>query len=226
MQASKPDSDEAARKALASFSEAYWPPLYTFVRRRGYSPADAQDIVQGFFVHLFEHNTLSRADQEKGRLRTFLLGSLQNFLLKQRERMSAIKRGGNQQLVSFDLHLPETEAAMQATAHLDQVSSYDLAWASTVAKRSWQQLHETLVAEGKAQWFDELKPFVGGVGAVPPNQEEVAARLGIPVATLRTWLSRLRQRYRKLLRAEVASTVSDPADVNGELRYLHRILMA
>jgi RNA polymerase sigma-70 factor (ECF subfamily) len=86
-------------------------------------------------------------------------------------------------------------------------------------------LHETLVAEGKAQWLDELKPFVAGVGAVPPNQEEVAARLGVPVATLRTWLSRLRQRYRELLRAEVANTVSDPADVNEELRYLHRVLM-
>ncbi len=159
-------------------------------------------------------------------MRTFLLGSLQNFLLKQRERMSAIKRGGNQQLVSFDLHLPETEAAMQATAHLNEVSCYDLSWASTIAKRSWQQLHETLVAEGGAQWLDELKPFVAGVGAAPPNQEEVAARLGVPVATLRTWLSRLRQRYRELLRAEVANTVSNPADVNGELRYLHRILMA
>jgi hypothetical protein len=76
----------------------------------------------------------------------FTLGSLQNFLLKQRERMNAIKRGGDQQLVSFDLHLPETEAAMHATAHLDQVSCYDLTWASTIAKRSWQQLHETLVA--------------------------------------------------------------------------------
>ena len=224
LQAGQSEADEAARKALATFSETYWPPLYTFVRRRGYSPADAQDIVQGFFVHLFEHNTLTRADQKKGRLRTFLLGSLQNFLLKQRERMSAIKRGGNQQLVSFDLHLPETEAAMQATAHLDQVSCYDLAWASTVAKRSWQQLRETLVGEGKAQWFDELKPFVAG--AVPPNQKEVAARLGVPVATFRTWLSRLRKRYRELLRAEVASTVSNPADVNEELRYLHRILMA
>src|SRR5258707_5371030 len=90
-------------------------------------------------LSLFEQNTLSRADQEKGRLRTYLLGSLQNFLLKQRERISAIKRGGNQQLVSFDLHLPETEAAMQATAHLDQVSCYDLTWASTIVKRSWQQ---------------------------------------------------------------------------------------
>lgn len=176
MQAGQAEADEAARKALAIFSETYWPPLYTFVRRRGYSPADAQDIVQGFFVHLFEHNTLTRADQKKGRLRTFLLGSLQNFLLKQRERMSAIKRGGNQQLVSFDLHLPETEAAMQATAHLNEVSSYDLAWASTVAKRSWQQLHETLVGEGKARWFDELKPFVAGAGAVPPNQRILHAR--------------------------------------------------
>ena len=88
------ESDESARKALAAFCEAYWPPLYTFLRRRGYSPADAQDLVQGFFEHLLQQNTLSRADQEKGRLRTFLLGSLQNFLLKQRERMSAMKRGG------------------------------------------------------------------------------------------------------------------------------------
>ena len=226
LQAGQADADEAARKALATFSEAYWPPLYTFIRRRGYPPADAQDIVQGFFVHLFEQNTLSRADQEKGRLRSFLLGSLQKYLLKQRERMRSIKRGGNQQLVSFDLHLPETEAAMQATAHLSEVSCYDLAWASTIAKRSWQLLRETLVAEGKAQWLDELKPFVAGVGAVPPNQEEVAARFGVPVATLRRWLSRLRQRYRELLRAEVASTVSDPADVDEELHYLHRILMA
>jgi hypothetical protein len=86
-------------------------------------------------------------------------------------------------------------------------------------------LHQRLVAEGKAQSLDELKPFVAGAGATPPNQEEVAARLGVPIATLRTWLWRLRQRYRDLLRTEVASTVSDPADVDEELRYLHRILM-
>jgi len=116
------DSNEDARKALAAFSEAYWPPLYTFVRRRGYSPADAQDMVQGFFVHLFERNTLSHAEQEKGRLRTFLLVSLQNFLLTERTRMRAIKRGGSQQIVSFDLNLPEAEAAMQATAHLGDVN--------------------------------------------------------------------------------------------------------
>ena len=162
LQASKPDSDEAARKALATFSEAYWPPLYTFVRRRGYSPADAQDLIQGFFVHLFEHNTLSRADQEKGRLRTFLLGSMQNFLLKERERMRAIKRGGNHQFVSFDLDLPQAEAAMYATAHLSDVNAYDVAWASAIVTRAWKNVRERFAAEGKREWVDELRPFVAG----------------------------------------------------------------
>jgi len=136
LQAGDAESDESRRNALASFSEAYWPPLYTFVRRRGYSPADAQDIVQAFFVQLLEQNTLSRADRERGRLRTFLLTSVENFLHKQWERMRAIKRGGNQQMVSFDLHLPETEAAMLATSHLSDVSSYDVAWASSIVTRA------------------------------------------------------------------------------------------
>lgn len=115
---------------------------------------------------------------------------------------------------------------MLATAHLDDVSCYDLTWASSIARRAWQHLHQGLAAEGKSQLLEELKPFIAGAGAMPSNQEEVAARLGVPIATLRTSLSRLRQRYRNLLRMEVASTVSDPADVDGELHYLHRILMA
>jgi len=225
LQASKADTDESMRKAFATFAEGYWPPLYTFLRRRGYSSADAQDFVQGFFAYLLEHDTLSRADREKGRLRTFLLASLQNFILDEHGRLHALKRGGGRQIVSLDREVAETEAAMLASADLNDGKSFDATWAFTIAKRSWQQLRKKLVAEGKAQWLDELKPFVAGAGATPPNQEEVAARLGVPIATLRTWLSRLRQRYRDLLRTEVANTVSDPADVDEELRYLHRILM-
>jgi len=224
LQASKPDADEAARKALDTFSEAYWPPLYTFVRRRGYSPADAQDIVQAFFVHLFEQNTLSRADQEKGRLRTFLLGSMQKFLLKERERRTAIKRGGGQQFVSFDQLLPEAEAAMHVTAHLSDVNSYDVAWASSVVTRAWKNLRESFAAEGKGQWIDELRPFVAGGTTAPSNQEEVARRLGTQVENLRVSLSRMRQRYRNALRAEVASTVSNPAEIDDELHYVYKIL--
>jgi DNA-directed RNA polymerase specialized sigma24 family protein len=226
LQASGAESEESRRKALAMFSEAYWPPIYTFVRRRGYSPADAQDIVQGFFVHLFEQNTLSRADQEKGRLRTFLLGSLQNFLLKQRERMAALKRGAGQQFVSFDELLPQAEAAMLATSHLNDVNSYDTAWASSIVTRAWKKVRDRLAAEGNREWVDELQACVAGGTANAPNQEEMAKRMSTSVENFRVWLSRLRQTYRHALRAEVASTVSDPMEIDDELHYVYRILTA
>jgi RNA polymerase sigma-70 factor (ECF subfamily) len=225
LRAREPESPESARQALAGFCEAYWPPLYSFLRHRGHSSADAQDLVQGFFAHLLEQNTLIRADQQKGRLRTFLLGSLQNFLFNEYERSRALKRGGGRQIVSIEEHLPEAEAAMLATAHLSDAGCYDLVWASNIVTRAWENLQNAFVAEGKAEWLEELRPFVAGGSVTPPNQEEAAARLGVPIATLRTWLSRLRQRYRESLRMEVASTVSDPADVDQELQYLYRILM-
>lgn len=224
LQAGKAEADEAARKALATFSETYWPPLYTFVRRRGYSPSDAQDLVQGFFEHLLEKNTLSRADQEKGKLRTFLLGALQNYLLKQYERMGAIKRGGGKQIVSFDDQLIDAEAAMHATQHLNEVTSYDAAWASSVVARAWKNVRDRFADEGKRDWFDALRPFVGGGPVQPPDQKEVAERLGTTVENLRVLTSRLRQRYRHALRAEVASTVSDPKDIDDELHYLYQVL--
>jgi RNA polymerase sigma-70 factor (ECF subfamily) len=226
LRAREPESPESARQALAGFCEAYWPPLYSFLRHRGYPSADAQDLVQSFFVYLLEQNTLSRADQEKGRLRTFLLGSLQNFLFNEYDRTRALKRGGGRQIVSFEEHLPEAEAAMFATSHLSDAGCYDLVWASTIVSRAWQNLQNAFMAEGKAQWLEDLRPFVAGGSATPLNQEEAAARLGVPIATLRTWLSRLRQRYRESLRTEVASTVSDPADVDQELHHLYQILMA
>jgi RNA polymerase sigma factor (sigma-70 family) len=226
LRARQTESPEAAREALSRFCETYWPPLYSFVRHRGYSSADAQDLVQSFFAHLLEHNALTRADQEKGRLRTFLLGSLQNFLFNEYDRARALKRGGGHRIVSIEEHLPEAEAAMLATSHLSDAGCYDLVWASNIVSRAWQNLQKAFVAEGKAEWLEELRPFVAGGSATPPNQEEASARLGVPIATLRTWLSRLRQRYRESLRMEVASTVSDPADVDQELHHLYQILMA
>jgi len=226
LQAGKAEADEAARKALATFAETYWPPLYTFVRRRGRSPSDAQDLVQGFFEHVFEKNTLSRADQEKGKLRTFLLGALQNYLLKQHERMSAIKRGCGKQIVSFDDQIIDAEAAMHATMHLNEVTSYDAACASSIVARAWKNVRVRLAAEGKREWVDELRPFVAGGTMTAPNQEEVAKRLGTSVENFRVSLSRLRQTYRHALRAEVASTVSDPKDIDDELHYVYRILTA
>ncbi len=226
LRAGEADSEPSAHRALSGFCESYWPPLYTFLRHRGHPSADAQDLVQSFFVHLLEQNTLSRADRQKGRLRTFLLGSLENFLYNEYDRTRALKRGGGRQVLSIEQHLPEAEAAMLATVHLSDAACYDLAWASNIVSRAWKNLQDQFEAEGKAEWLEELRPFVAGGGMRTPSQEEAAARLGVPIATLRTWLSRLRQRFRESLRAEVGSTVSDPADIDGELRHLYEILLA
>jgi RNA polymerase sigma factor (sigma-70 family) len=224
LHARETQSEASAQKALSNFCEAYWPPLYAFLRHRGHASPEAQDLVQGFFAHLLEQNTLSRADQEKGRLRTFLLGSLQNFLCNEYDRAHALKRGGGKQIASIDEHLPEAEASMMDAAHLSDSRSYDLVWASNIMKRAWQHLESAFEAEGKKEWLEVLRPFVAGGGRTPLSQEEAAEKLGVPIATLRTWLSRLRQRYREALRREVASTVSDPAEVDQELHYLYQIL--
>jgi RNA polymerase sigma-70 factor (ECF subfamily) len=220
------ESPGASQQALADFCQAYWAPIYAFLRHRGRSSSDAQDLTQAFFVHLLEYKTLSRADREKGRLRTFLLGSLQNFLANEYDRAQALKRGGGRQILSLDENFAEAEASLRASEGLDGADSFDLTWASNVVKRAWQQLQDAFAAEGKTQWLEEMRPFVAGGTGTPPPQEEVAARLGVPVATLRTSLMRLRQRYREALRSEVAATVSDPAEVDEELQYLYRILTA
>jgi len=224
LSARQSDSTEIAEKALSNFCEAYWPPLYAFLRHRGHASPEAQDLVQGFFAHMLEQNTLSRADQKKGRLRTFLLGSLQNFLCNEYDRARALKRGGDRKIVSIEEHLPEVEASMMETAYVSDSRSYDLVWASHIVKRAWQQLETAFETEGKAEWLEVLRPFVAGGGRTPLSQEHAAEKLGVPIATLRTWLSRLRQRYREALRTEVANTVSDPAEVDQELHYLYQIL--
>jgi len=226
LRAGETQSDSSAQKALSNFCEAYWPPLYAFVRHRGHASAEAQDLVQGFFAHVLEQNTLSRADREKGKLRTFLLGSFQNFLFNEYDKARALKRGGGHQILSIDELLPEAEASMMQTMHLSDSAAYDLVWASNIVKRAWQQLESAFEAEGKTEWFEVLRPFVAGGGRTPLSQEQAAKNLGVPIATLRTWLSRLRQRYREALRSEVATTVSDPAEVDQELHYLYQILTA
>lgn len=226
MRASETQSEKSAQQALSDFCEAYWPPLYAFVRHRGHAPPEAQDLVQGFFAHLLKQNTLSRADQEKGKLRTFLLGSLQNYMLNEYDRAHALKRGGGHKIVSIHDHLPEAEASMMNTMHLSDSVTYDLVWASNIVKRAWQYLQDAFEGEGKTEWLEVLRPFVAGGKTPPLKQEEAAQKLGVPTATLRTCISRLRHRYREELRKEVASTVSDPSDINEELHYLYKILTA
>jgi RNA polymerase sigma factor (sigma-70 family) len=225
MQSVKNEASLSAQEALARFCESYWPPLYTFVRRRGYSQSDAQDLVQGFFAHLLSQNTLSRADRDKGRLRTFLLGSLQHFLANEYDRAQTLKRGGANRIVSMSDELTAAEAALVTMSELDESGCYDQAWVATLVSRAWERLQREYGAEGKTTLLEELKPFLLG-GTKVPDQEEIAVRLNVPFATLRTLLRRLRQRYRESLRDEVARTVAEPSQVDEELRYLHQLLLA
>lgn len=224
--ASQRESPTAAQQALTRFCQDYWPPLYAFLRRRGHSSSDAQDLTQGFFASLLKQDTLSRANREKGRLRTFLLGSLQHFLADEHDRAQAFKRGGGKQIVSMEDHLAQAESALLTATRVEPAICYDQLWAATLVSRAWDQLSNSYATEGKAQLLEQLKPFVVGGSAKPPDQSEVATRLGIPVATVRTSLLRLRQRYREALRLEVARTVSETSEIDEELHYLFRLLMA
>ena len=223
--AAQSQAPEAARAALASFCQLYWPPLYTFLRRRGHSSSDAQDLTQGFLAHLLQQNSLQRADRQQGRLRTFLLGSLQHFLANEADRARTLKRGGGHQIVSMDEHLAESEAALAASDHLGDTRFYDQTWAATLVGQAWERLHEALTTEGQTRWLEELKPFLIGGATAPPRPHEVAARLNVPVDTVRSALRRLRTRYRECLREEVALTVSDPAEIKAESNYLFQLLL-
>ena len=217
-------SPETAAQALADFCQAYWPPLYAFLRRRGYSASDAQDLTQGFFLYLLEQNILSRVYRERGRLRSFLLRALQNFLANEHDRTHAAKRGGGLEIVPLDEHLAAAEVVFAATTRFDETACYDRTWVATLVGRAWKRLQEEYHAAGKAPLLEALEPFLLGGNAPAPRPEEVAARLDLPHSTLRTSLLALRRRYRDLLRQEVALTVTSPEQIDEEMRYLYHLL--
>jgi RNA polymerase sigma factor (sigma-70 family) len=218
----------SANAALAQLCRDYWPPLYTFVRRRGYSPADAQDLVQGFFAHLLEKRAYTKTNQARGKFRSFLLASLKHYLADLWDRERALKRGGNYKLVLLEEQIEAIEslsADESASIPLDEEQQYEQQWAASLVSHALDRVRREFGSASKQRLFDGLKPFLsGGVGL--PAHEEVAARLAMPVETLRSHLSRLRTRYRVLLREEVARTIGPADDVDEELRYLRGVMTA
>lgn len=224
--ATRPSGLPEAQEALTEFCQGYWPPLYAFLRRRGYSPSDAQDLTQGFFAHLLAQNTLARADRARGRLRTFLLGALEHFLGDVADRLQALKRGGGRQFVPLHEHLAQAEALASVPGDVDATSHYDRIWAASLVHRAHRRLRESFIEENKLPLFSALEPLVFGGSKPPEEQAEIAERLDMPLSTLRTSLHRLRRRYREVLRVEVADTLSDPTEVDDEMRYLYQVLLA
>lgn len=221
---------DRAQAALARICQDYWQPLYWFVRRRGYSREDAQDLIQGFFAYLFEKQAITTSDRSKGRFRTFLLALLKRYLCATRNYRSRQKRGGDRTMIVLDGEgLPELEEiqdeALATSPPLDEERLFEWNWAAALVTRAMADLNAEYSSGQKARVFSELRPFLtGGLGL--PTYEAAGARLGVPLETLRSHLFRLRARYRDLLRAEVLRTVPKETDIDEELRYLCRVLIA
>jgi RNA polymerase sigma factor (sigma-70 family) len=219
----------ASEQAIAQLCHDYWAPIYSFIRQRGHERADAQDLTQGFFIYLLEREAYARIDRSKGKFRSFLLGWLRNFLSSARRHERRQKRGGDEHFILVDAEVQELEmisaGAMALGAPLDEERFFDWQWAGAVVERALKRLIAEQKGERKLRVFSELEPFLRG-GTEVPTQEESAARLAMPVETLRSHLSRLRSRYRELLREEIVRTVASGADIDEELRYLCRILIS
>lgn len=217
---------DIARAALAELCQAYWAPLYSFVRGRGYSVHDAQDLTQSFFAYLLERKVYARANRQKGRFRAFLLVSLKNFLADAADRERTLKRGGG--LNFLPLHEEQAEEAESlfqthsGTSNGDRL--FDLGWAEALVAAGLERLSADYKAGGRERLFNQLRIFVAGGAEPPPSYAELADRLEIAESTLRSHVTRLRARYREALRAEVRRTVDTETEVDEELQELLHVL--
>jgi DNA-directed RNA polymerase specialized sigma24 family protein len=215
---------DGSRAELGALCKAYWQPLYTYLRRRGYSAEYAKDLTQGYFTRLLEKSLLDHADRERGRFRTFLLASLKNFAANEWHRGQAQKRGGGGPTISLE-DAARAEVLYAAGAAVTEATPerlYERAWALTVLERVTAQLDSEFAAAGKRAVFEGLKSFLtGDPGDLKYSQ--AAASLGMSEGAARVAVYRMRGRFRDLLRAEIARTLADPEDgraVDEELKFL------
>jgi DNA-directed RNA polymerase specialized sigma24 family protein len=213
-----------ATNALARLCETYWPPIYSFIRRRGYPPPHAQDLTQSFFAFFLRTKAYTRTDRLHGKFRSFLLASVKNFLADNWDRDQAVRRGGGYQFIPLDQET--AEAFYDAASGSDSTAErlFELRWAKSLTAGALDSLREELRTEGKLTLFEQLKNFLTGA-TVLPSYDEASARTGLPRATVKTHVHRLRQRYREIVRREISRTVSAPHEIDEELHYLCRVLM-
>jgi RNA polymerase sigma factor (sigma-70 family) len=212
--------------ALAQLCRTYWYPLYMFARRRGHSPDDAQDLTQGFFLHLLEQRALAGVDRLKGKFRSFLLASFQNHLSDQFDRSRRLKRGGDKEFIRL-AEEAEERYRLEPLDCLTAEKMFDARWAMTLLSQALNRLRQEYAAEGKTSTFEALGVFLDPLNSrAAPSYEEVADRLQVTTGAVKTLIHRLRKRYTALLREEVGRTVSDPAEIDGEIHALCEALIA
>jgi len=212
-----------ARTALEKLCRTYWQPIYAFVRRQGHSPHDAQDLTQEFFAQLLERRSLADVDRAKGRFRSFLLASLKHFLANEWDKARAQKRGGGQVLIPIDAQSAESACGVDPADQMTADKVFDRRWALSVLDHALLRLREEHIREGKQDLFDQLKVTLTEASR-SVRYAEIAAQLGMSEGAVKVAVHRLRQRYRELLRAEIADTVATPAEVEEEIRALFAAL--
>jgi RNA polymerase sigma-70 factor (ECF subfamily) len=212
-----------ARDALEKLCRTYWHPIFAFVRRQGHSPHDAQDLTQEFFARLLAKNYLGAVDRSRGRFRSFLLASLKHFLANEWDKAGAQKRGGHQVLIPIDVKSAETSCAFDPADEMTAEKIFERRWALTLLDQVLARLREEYESEGRTKLFEELKATLTGDRRTVAYSE-IGARLGMSEGAVKVAVHRLRQRYRELLREEIAETVSGPGEVEEEIRALFSAL--
>ncbi len=212
-----------ASAALEELCRSYWFPLYAWVRRAGRTVEDAEDLVQGFFAYILERHVLDKARQEAGRFRSYLLTTFRHYLSQEYKREHARKRGGDRAVVSLDIARAERWLLAEPSTNLSPDIVYERHWASTVVNEALELLRQEYQTDGKGRLFDAIHPYLQGERG-QRSYAELGAALGLSESAVKSSVFRLRRRSRELLRAVVARTVSDPREVDEELRQLMTIL--
>jgi RNA polymerase sigma factor (sigma-70 family) len=209
-----------AREALASLCASYWPPVYAFIRRRGRTPADAEDLTQSYFARFFEKGYVSAFRPEAGRFRTFLLTSVTHFLANEWDRERALKRGGGVRHLSLDAASAEERLRLEPVDRATPEAIFERQWTAAVLARCLERVRAEQTASGTLARFERLKSFLTGEGVPGDDYASLAPELGLSESTVRVAVHRLRRRFAEVLREEVAGTLADPADVDAEIRWM------
>jgi RNA polymerase sigma factor (sigma-70 family) len=212
-----------APDALAKLCSTCWYPLYAYVRRRGHSFEDAQDLTQEFFARLLERNWLGRADQQKGRFRSFLLSAMNHFLADEWDKARAQKRGGGVTPLPLQFDTAETRYTHEPADSVTPEQNFERRWALTLLDEVLRRLRSEYEQESRAELFAALHPCLIGDRTAQPYAE-LGEKLGVSEGTVKAAVHRLRQRYRQLLRDEIAQTVAEPGEVDEELHHLFAVL--
>ncbi len=215
---------DVARTAVAALCQQYWRPLYVYARRAGQSAEQAEDTIQEFLVHVIEDEVFARADAERGRFRTFILASLQQFLARKHRNEQRLKRTPRKKMFSLDVVAGERGLAEAVTDQESPAQAYERAWARAQLELTWARVGEEFASGGKSELYERLRSVVGG-GADTPVRE-VAAALGMSEGAVNVAAHRMRRRFGELLRELVGMTVSSPEDVDDEIARLRAALAA